>query len=1275
MENGIQQARRLLRSQRQLLDDGKTFGCLCAPFRFRSKEVYSYEEVNTVLASVVDSDGPIDVIKALLSLGADVNFFRRQDSRAWNTITLRPHQGYRSNLLLRATVQCRHETVRLLAAHADQENLDSVLRYAIVRGDVAVLQALLDRGANPTDLHDDFQNAVFQDQLDIVRALLSGHRLPCLSCRSIGLRIAVKNKSFEIMELLLKCWADINHDGASALVKAVELSRPDIVSLLTSGPIKASPRSLDAALGKVAELMTDKVSSDTLEMLGMCLSLGASGAETDRMLTEGVLDAVKQDRIELLDTILRLRRIPAKYEGLALQQAVRSERTETIIKLLQFSPSSSSLTVAVSQAMQIADSRARFQTIRLLIDAGAQEEFTAGALVQVVQIITKEEVMGKVSGERSLFDLLLHDGRADVNYDGGRALQVAVQALSVPLAESIIAKVPSADTLGAVLPWAISIPDRDIKQDFVQMLLQNPVNQDAVGNALVETFKGGSEHLSLIRLLLARASVNHNNGEVFIFAIRNFEPAAFCLLLVQSVSYNLKALFTTIMEALRAPWETRSLVFGLMMELLGADHLNASLKFVVLEERTDLDLVRMLLDAGADVLLEGGVCLKNAASKLDLELLHLLAKHSGKDELIFTQALSGIVTQGRQWIAQEHIELIQLLLHYGASGQVLDEAMLEVVDHLACRDDERHLRNILLNILFAAKADVNYQQGKAIAVAATKGDVSLLSHLLSHNTTMAATFNAMSSAILARHKEHHLVELLGAFANRRASRTEIRSSLPHTLDPVMLCLKSYPNSATLVGALVKAGCSLDATVPMHVSSERLNKDGRRLNPKPEPVSILMWALLEIESGISPDVLRALIRYGADASYTTPRTRTTPLLLAAKSGKREAVRILLESGARASSRDVLGRSALFFASQSGDAELVALLLKSGPSTNDGSLHEAARGFHIETIKLLLSAGHDPNFRSTRHNGLTALGELARHATVPEDATPVEKTLDILRDAGASPLLKAHGKTVIFLALDNPDNVRITRPLLEKVLLQTINSQENTFQHGVYNFSPTTYVSKGILQGPQSVELYRMLRGYGVENHFYANMGETQPTDAVGLPEEIMEHERLRRRELPSEEPIPTEKSTRHHSDISHQRDVRRQNEPPQRSSPHGHAKSRSLESGLARGRQQDDLTVAHHRMASASPARQGSSRSSSSQEKDGWSEKMSNGQRKKQQKHEKLYEQDVLLAEKEMREMYHVRDRHESKMTMLKTHRGNVIGQVDLEELKRWHERDEYIRGG
>lgn len=401
------------------------------------------------------------------------------------------------------------------------------------------------------------------------------------------------------------------------------------------------------------------------------------------------------------------------------------------------------------------------------------------------------------------------------------------------------------------------------------------------------------------------------------------------------------------------------------------------------------------------------------------------------------------------------------------------------------------------------------------------------------------------------------------------------------------------------------------------------------------------------------------------------------MLAAKSGKREAVRILLESGAGASSRDVLGRSALFFASQSGDAELVALLLKSGPSTNDGSLHEAARGFHVETTKLLLSAGHDPNFRSTRHNGLTALGELARHATLPEDATPVVKTLDILRDAGASPLLKAHGKTIIFLALDNSDNVRIARILLEKVLLQTINSQENTYQHGVYNFSPTTYVSKGILLGPQSVELYRMLRGYDVENHFYANIGEIQPTDAVGLPEEIAEHERLQRRELPSEELTPNEKSVRHHSDISHQWDVRRQNEVPQSSAPPGHTKSRSLESGLARGRQQDELMAVHTRLASASPGSQGSSRSVSSQEKEGqvWTEKRSNSQSKKQKKHEQLYEQDVLLAEKEMREMYHVRDRHESKMTTLKTHRGNVIGQVDLEELKRWHKRDEYIRGG
>jgi hypothetical protein len=39
-----------------------------------------------------------------------------------------------------------------------------------------------------------------------------------------------------------------------------------------------------------------------------------------------------------------------------------------------------------------------------------------------------------------------------------------------------------------------------------------------------------------------------------------------------------------------------------------------------------------------------------------------------------------------------------------------------------------------------------------------------------------------------------------------------------------------------------------------------------------------------------------------------------------------------------------------------------------------------------------------------------------------------------------------------------------------------------------------------------------------------------------------------------------------------------------------------------------------------------------------------------------------------------REKHEMKMTELKTQRGNIIGQVNLEELRRWQESERMVAG-
>ncbi|KAK0720197.1 hypothetical protein B0H67DRAFT_486120 [Lasiosphaeris hirsuta] len=1271
MESAIDQARRLLQAQRSLHAEEQSFGCFCSPFSFQNDTAFTYQEANSVLSEVVEANGSADVVKALLAFGADINFARRRSSGAWNKITLNQHQGQRSNVLLRATAQCRPDIVRVLAAHADQENLDSVLHHAIGRGDLSVLQALLDHGANPVQLHDDFMNAVYQNQVGLVQALLSGHRLPCLACRSTGLRLSVKNRSLDVTQLLLKCWADVNHDNAVALVDAVEIFRPDIVRALISGPVLPSPRSLDAAVGKAVEIMGEKETRAGQEILEMCLSAGAAGPETTWLVTEGVLHAVRRSHAILLGIILRLRTPPQQYETFALLEAIQAEKVEILLKLLEFQPSPESLTVAVSQAMKIKDTQLRYEVARFLVNAGAQGMCTADGLVKATKLVTAKgergaETMSDRQINRQLFTLLLSHGVADVDYGQGEALQIAVQASRADLTEEIIARHPSPSTLGAALPWAMKISDRRERYALVHILLRNQICEDAVGRALVDLFKTGPADMRVVELLMSRGSVNYNKGEVFIFAIRCFQPDAFSLLLTQGVSY--KALFTAALEALKAPRSNRMIIFRQLLDRLQTDHLNISMKHLTLERDTDLGLVEVLLEAGAEATHEEGVCIKNAAYNFNLDLIRMLSRYSGHHEAIFTQALLGIISRGRQWIAFENLEIVQLLLRHGASGQVVNKALVELVDHVACQDSQMDLGKAFLATLFGAQADVNHDNGKAVGVAAGRGDPFLLSLLLSHGATSATASLALSISIMAHHKESLLLQLIAAFTNQRVGVLDVNHTIPGMLPPILMCLKSYPDSVSLLDSLVNAGCQLEATVPSQVYANEIMKDrdGRPISQGPEPVSVLMWSLLQ-PGGIRPSVLKRLISHGADVCYTTPRTRANPLLLAARAGRREVVRILLEAGAKVLCKDVLGRSALFFASRSGDVDLATLLLRSKPSVNDGSLHEASRGFHPRVLRLLIKAGHDANFRSTRHEGRTALAEIALHGIVPNDPTDAEEALDILCEAGASPLLKVRCKTVIFLALDNPKNESMTQLLLEKVLYRTINSQENTFQQGIYYYSPTMYVFKGILHGPRSEALIRILRDHGAEDRFYAGPNETQPEDAIGLPEEIKEYERERR---------SWERQSRR-TDEGYVSDSRRTSERVQ-SSIHAKDVQHERQAGSRRG---SEMSQQHQHQRSRGPESMPGTFPQEPKEQEARQRQQSfeGGEKARDRyrlKQDVLYEQDRMVAEKEMREMYHSRDSRERKrreMTALKTQRGDVIGKVDLEELNRWRQREEFMK--
>lgn len=230
------------------------------------------------------------------------------------------------------------------------------------------------------------------------------------------------------------------------------------------------------------------------------------------------------------------------------------------------------------------------------------------------------------------------------------------------------------------------------------------------------------------------------------------------------------------------------------------------------------------------------------------------------------------------------------------------------------------------------------------------------------------------------------------------------------------------------------------------------------------------------------------------------------MLAARDGRVEVVRRLLEAGADASAKDYLQRSVLSYAARSREPAVVSTVLKFNPAMNDGTLHEVATRFDADIITLLVAAGHDPNYRSAQYGGRTVLGEVASNGNRPQDNSQAYKALQALVKAGADPLAQVHGKSVIFLALENSqDPISATRFLLDNLLYKTINADENMYvpKGSPYHYSPTMYLKKGLAQCTPAVvpHLLALLEGHAARDCYYADLPHDQPLDAVNLPPNI------------------------------------------------------------------------------------------------------------------------------------------------------------------------------
>ena len=99
---------------------------------------------------------------------------------------------------------------------------------------------------------------------------------------------------------------------------------------------------------------------------------------------------------------------------------------------------------------------------------------------------------------------------------------------------------------------------------------------------------------------------------------------------------------------------------------------------------------------------------------------------------------------------------------------------------------------------------------------------------------------------------------------------------------------------------------------------------------------------------------------------------------------------------------------------------------------------------------------------------------------------------------------------FLALSNPRPIPLVKALLNGRLYNHSPLRVPVMNSDIiYYYSPTMYISRGLSFGPdaQRERLLGTLQSWGFKDEFYARQDQWQPEDAVGLPLEIQNQQRL------------------------------------------------------------------------------------------------------------------------------------------------------------------------
>lgn len=537
-----------------------------------------------------------------------------------------------------------------------------------------------------------------------------------------------------------------------------------------------------------------------------------------------------------------------------------------------------------------------------------------------------------------------------------------------------------------------------------------------------------------------------------------------------------------------------------------SEDLHIALNDAVNEQEPEDRLVKLLLRHGASPMANECKTLIDASRNVASSCLGLLLdrKIEAKD---INRAFDGAFTSDtfQDWFTDRGLLTAQMLLDKGASGDAISTALVCVMQN---GDDNGQLANNFVDLLASHSPDVNFNNGEPLQVAASKANAAWTNRLLKCRPTSETLSLGFQRIFDTQLPQDEVLDLFRAFADYREDGVgiDVMATLQGS-DPVLVrAIKQYPRSPLIVETLLDAGYYHDQPVNCILHEGYAT----------EEVTLMSWAIAQPQKRVSSAVIEQLINRGAKVNVVSSGSVTTPLMLAIQQRRPDVVNMLLIEGAEVDAVDHQGRTPLSMATEmGGDAsiQMMSSILAAEPCRDDGSLHNCARSLNLPAIKVLVQAGHDPDFPSPLHGGRSALGELCKHGSdtielMPDRERMMQKAMAFLIDSGSDLSIKADGKSLVYLCFDAAEPVITTRTLLKAGLWKHINQPYNNYSDETFTYSPTMYISKVMNPTTHTPELLSVLRASRAKDVYYANSGP-QPDSVVGVPEDMAVIDRARK----------------------------------------------------------------------------------------------------------------------------------------------------------------------